>query len=75
MELGIMRGFVTAPICYTHDGLPTTANEDEEWDDGGDPCIHILRLFRDEEERLEVEENHSPSVWRNPFHVKRNNNN
>ena len=74
MELGIMRGFVGAPICHTHDGLPTTAEEDEAWDDGDDPCIHILRLYRNEEERTEVEDNHSPSVWRNPFNLGSNNN-
>jgi hypothetical protein len=67
MEIGIMRGFVGAPICYTHDGLPMSADEDEAFDQGDDPCMHILRLYMDAEHKEEIEENHSPSVWRNPY--------
>jgi hypothetical protein len=64
MEAGIINGFVGAPICSTHDGIPMSADEDEQWEEGDDPCIHILRLYSSSEHKTEVEENHSPSLWR-----------
>lgn len=64
LELGIREGFCSAPVCSTHDGIPTTKAEDEEWDDGGDPCTHIIRPYTDEAERVAVEENFSPAQWR-----------
>ena len=60
---GIEQGFCGPPVCYTHDGLPTTFEEDENWDED-EPCVHIIRPYRDSEERRDVENNHSPSVWR-----------
>ena len=63
LQTGYENGWVGAPICYTHDGLPTTEEEDAEFEES-DPCIHILRLYYDEDEKRGVEENHSPSQWR-----------
>lgn len=63
METGIRKGWVGAPICYTHDGLPMSEEEEQEFEEG-DPCIHVLRLYDSEETRLKVEANHSPSQWR-----------
>ena len=42
---GTERGWVTE-ACLTHDGIPSTPEEDEAWEDG-DPCQHILRLWPD----------------------------
>lgn len=67
MRIGIERGWCGPAVCYTHDGLPTTESDDEEWENGGDPCIHIIRLYEDEEHKKAVESNHSPSNWRNVF--------
>jgi len=66
LQAGIQHNFVGAPVCYTHDGLPTSEDEDEEFSEG-DPCIHILRLYESPEKKTAIEDNHSPSVWRNPF--------
>ena len=60
---GYTAGWIGPPICQTHDGTPTSAAEDEEWETG-DPCLHILRLYETPEEKMGVEANHSPSVWR-----------
>lgn len=62
---GIDEGWCGPPVCETHDGTPTTPAEDEEYDEGGDPCIHIVRLYADPETKAAVEANHSPSQWRN----------
>ena len=42
-----------------------TQAEDDEFNEGSDPCMHILRLYEDVDMKLAVEESHSPSVWRN----------
>jgi len=63
IALGIANGWTGPAVCYTHDGLPTSAAEDDEFE-VGDPCIHILRLYDDAEVKQAVQENHSPSVWR-----------
>jgi hypothetical protein len=64
LQEGISHGFCGPAICYPHDGIPSTELEDEQYDEGGDPCMHILRLYEDLEMKKAVEENHSPSVWR-----------
>lgn len=63
LQIGLSQGFCGPAICYTHDGLPTTVAEDDEFENG-DPCIHIIRLYEDEIIKSGVEANHSPSVWR-----------
>jgi hypothetical protein len=63
LKQGIENGWCGPAICYTHDGLPTTVAEDEEFEES-DPCIHIIRLYEDEAIKLGVEANHSPSIWR-----------
>ncbi len=44
---GIERGWITEPYCNTHDGGYQYMSEEEsqEWDDGGDPCCHVVRLI------------------------------
>lgn len=67
---GMARGWCGPPVCDTHDGLPTSAEEDVMmWDEGDDICIHIIRLYHDESERIAVEENHAPSTWRKGFYL------
>jgi hypothetical protein len=64
LQEGLTNGFCGPAICYPHDGLPLTEEEDREFEQGGDPCIHILRLYEDKDIKASVEDNHSPSVWR-----------
>jgi hypothetical protein len=64
LQEGLTNGFCGPAICYPHDGLPLTEEEDQEYENGGDPCIHILRLYEDKETKQAVEDNHSPSIWR-----------
>ena len=67
LEIGLKNGWMTPPLCYTHDGIPTTPDEDQAFEDGDDICIHIMRLYANPQEKADCEENHSPAVWRNPF--------
>lgn len=44
---GIERGWISDPYCHTHDGGYQYMSEEEvqEWEDGGDPCEHVVRIF------------------------------
>jgi hypothetical protein len=64
LKIGIDNNWCGAPVCETHDGLPMSEEEEMIFIEGNDPCIHILRLYEDENTKMMVEENHSPSQWR-----------
>ena len=64
LNYGMDRHWIGPPVCETHDGLPMTATEENDWANGDDTCVHILRLYHDLATRKAVEANHSPSVWR-----------
>lgn len=64
LALGIKNGWCGPAVCYTHDGLPTSEPEDAEFEEGNDPCLHIIRLYEDDENKAAVEANHSASIWR-----------
>jgi hypothetical protein len=65
INIGIENNWCGPAVCYTHDGLPTSQLEDEEFD-VNDPCVHIVRLYENFETKIAVEDNHSPSIWRKP---------
>lgn len=64
-EAGLRNGFIGPVVCYTHDMLPMSEEEDLEFAEGSDPCIYIIRKYDSPEHKHDVEENHSPSIWRN----------
>jgi hypothetical protein len=63
LKLGQASGWVGPAVCATHDDIPRSEAEDDEFEDG-DPCIHILRLYPDLETKAAVEANHGPTIWR-----------
>jgi len=65
LKYGIEQGFCGPAVCSTHDGIPTSEEEDLEWQEY-DPCIHVIRPYTDDAHKAAVEENHSPSTWRKP---------
>lgn len=67
LKMGIENGWCGPTVCYTHDGFPMSAEEDEEFDSGSDPCMHMIRMYFDEGHKKAVEESHSPSQWRNHY--------
>lgn len=65
IKQGIASSWIGPPVCDTHDGTPMSADEEEErYEDDGEPCIHILRLYVSAAHRADIEQHHSPSVWR-----------
>jgi hypothetical protein len=47
LEYGRLRGWCSEVVCSTHDGVPTTDEEDERWEAGEDPCMAVVRLWND----------------------------
>lgn len=60
---GQRNGWIGPSVCYTHDGIPMSADEEDEFEEG-DPCLFMLRVYNDVPHKLAVEVNHSPSQWR-----------
>lgn len=49
IQQGIDAGFISAPYCEVHDGVPATAAEINVWEiDGEPPCIQSVRLLDEE---------------------------
>lgn len=67
MEIGLRAGWVSPPVCASHDGIPTSITEDAEYMDGSDPCLFVMRTYESEEHKEAVETNCPAAVWRNPF--------
>ena len=67
MSYGIKKGWCGPPVCHTHDGLPMSEQEDIEFGEGQDPCIHVVRMYDDIDMKKEIENDHSPSQWRNSY--------
>lgn len=62
LKTGIENKWCTPPVCYTHDGLPSTKHEERLFEMGFDPCVHVIRPYSSDEEMEEILENHRPSV-------------
>jgi len=44
LHIGIEKGWISEGFCYTHDGDQyMTAEEEQEWEDGGDPCTPVVK--------------------------------
>jgi hypothetical protein len=66
LKHGMEQGWCGPAVCYTHDGFPMSDAESDQFDDGDDPCVHMIRLYESQEQRSRVERDHSPSQWRKP---------
>ena len=63
LRLGLANGWCGPAVCYTHDGIPMSEAEESEFVDY-DFCIHIVRLYEDDEMKNAIEAHHTPSMWR-----------
>jgi hypothetical protein len=46
LATGIENNWVSEPFCHTHDGDPyMTEEEEEQWEEGGDPCMPVVKLL------------------------------
>jgi hypothetical protein len=44
IKYGVEQGYCSEQYCDTHDGAPMHESEEAAWDEGGDPCLHVVRL-------------------------------
>jgi hypothetical protein len=44
LKYGIENGYCSEQFCDTHDGPPMHESEEKSWEEGGDPCMHMVRL-------------------------------
>jgi len=47
LQRGIDAGWIARPECNTHQGPPMREWEADEFEDGADPCILVVRVWRD----------------------------
>jgi len=47
LAYGHQQGWISQISCATHDGVPSTDEEEELWEAGHDPCQHVVRLWPD----------------------------
>lgn len=45
VDLGVNNKWVSYPVCDTHEGTPFTEEESKDIDDGGDPCLVVMRVW------------------------------
>jgi len=45
LTYGVAKGWISNPVCDTHDGIPMSDKEIEMWDNGDDPCVPVIRLY------------------------------
>jgi hypothetical protein len=64
LQYGVSEGWCGVPVCITHDGEPLTDEEEAQFSEGEDPCVHMMRMYESSEDKASVEQNHSPSQWR-----------
>lgn len=56
LAVGIEKGWVSFPVCSTHDFVPLLVGEQERFEEGGDPCITVARIWEGAVERGECGE-------------------
>lgn len=49
LKYGVDNGYCTEQFCNTHDGMPMSESEEQAWEDGNDPCMHVVRLGTEED--------------------------
>lgn len=48
IHYGVQKKWISEPFCNTHSGDPyMTEEEEQEWEDGGDPCLHVVKLLQE----------------------------
>ena len=61
---GVRLGYCSPVVCQTHDGVSLTEEQEDEFDQGFDPCVHVIQVFEDRDQQRFAFENHSPYQYR-----------
>lgn len=55
IEYGRRRDWISEPFCDIHDVIPLTPVERNDLEIGSDPCITVIRLYENPEQKAEAE--------------------
>ena len=44
LKIGRKYGYCSEQFCFTHDPAPMHESEETAWEEGYDPCCHVVRL-------------------------------
>ncbi len=66
IQIGVDNKWCGAPVCSSHDGIPMSEAEEQMWEEGSDPCHHVVRLYESEEVADEINQTFSAYSWRSP---------
>ena len=50
IQYGTNNKWCSHIICHTHDAIPFSDQELDEWNAGDDACVHIVRLYESAEQ-------------------------
>jgi len=50
LAYGVDNKWCLYPVCEIHDGVPLTVDEEFQFEQGFDPCVHVIRVFESPEE-------------------------
>ena len=64
LKFGWQQGWISGPVCVIHDGVPFSAEEDNDFEEDGEPCVHMFRLYENDHVKAAVEDNFAPAIWR-----------
>jgi hypothetical protein len=45
LKYGYDQNWISDVFCNTHEGGPMTEEEEQEWNEGGDPCSFQIRVW------------------------------
>ena len=46
-DYGVEQGWMSHPVCYFHNTLPLTEEEEMEIDEAGETCLPVSRFYED----------------------------
>lgn len=64
VRIGVEHQWAIPEVCYTHDGLPMTVEEQALYDVGYDPCVHIIRVCEPHQHRAIYRSLQDEFKWR-----------
>lgn len=72
VKFGHRQGWAQYPTCSSHDGVPMSLQEELDWDQGNDPCLHVIRLCESLDHHADVADNTPAMKYRSlPYERRR----
>ena len=69
LQYGYDQKWATPPVCHIHDGVPLDPEEEQEMEEGLDPCIHVVRVCQTEQHQRII--NNTPAMqWRDIYRTE-----